>query len=106
MPETEIWLIIVLGGLATYLTRMSFIVLIPPDRLPEALRRALRFVPAAVLSALILPDLLLREGALSINLANHRLLAGIIAAVVAWRTRNTWLTIGAGMLALWGLSLL
>ena len=106
MPQTEIWLIIILGGLATYLTRLSFILLIPPDRLPEAFRRGLRLVPPAVLSALILPDLLLQDGSLSVDLQNSRLLAGIVAALVAWRTRNTWLTIGAGMLALWGLSLL
>lgn len=102
---SDIWLIIILGGLATYLTRLSFILLIPPERLPEAFRRGLRLVPPAILSALILPDLLFRNEVLNIALQNDRLVAGVIAAVVAWRTRNTWLTIGAGMLVLWGLSL-
>lgn len=105
MPDREIWFVILLGGMATYLTRMSFILLIPPDRLPPLFRRGLRLVPAAVLSALILPDLLLREGAIAVGLDNQRLLAGAIAALVAWRTRNTWLTIGAGMLSLWVLGL-
>jgi 3-phosphoshikimate 1-carboxyvinyltransferase len=34
-----------------------------------------------------------------------RLLAGVLAAVVAWRTRNTILTIVVGMVALWVLKL-
>ena len=30
-----------------------------------------------------------------------RLLAGVLAVVVAWRTKNVLLTIGVGMAALW-----
>jgi branched-subunit amino acid transport protein len=103
---TEVWLIIILGGILTYLTRLSFILLVPPERLPEAFRRGLRLVPPAVLSALILPELLFRDETLNFNFQNERLLAGVIAAIIAWRTRNTWLTIGVGMLMLWGLSLI
>jgi branched-subunit amino acid transport protein len=38
---------------------------------------------------------------LNLSLGNHRLIAGAVAAFVAWRSRNTWLTILAGMGALW-----
>ena len=38
---------------------------------------------------------------MNVSPLNPRLLAGIIAALVAWRTRNTMLTILAGMAALW-----
>ena len=63
----------------------------------------LRFVPIAALTALIWPDLLMPAGALDLSPANPRLLAGLIAALVAWRSQNIFLTIGVGMLALWGL---
>jgi branched-subunit amino acid transport protein len=98
---------IILGGmLVTYTQRLSFIALIPPERLPATLHRGLRLVPPAVLAAVILPEVMRPVGPLDLSLQNHRLLAGCIAALVAWRFRNAWLTIAAGMLALWLLSLL
>jgi len=106
MPEGSIWLVVGLGGLVTYLIRLSFIVVIPQERLPATFRRALRFIPPAVLASIVLPELVLRDGALALSPDNHRLLAGLVAALVAWRLRSTWLTIGAGLLALILLSLL
>jgi branched-subunit amino acid transport protein len=61
----------------------------------------LRFVPPAVLSAIILPDLLRPDGVWALSFGNVRLLAGILAALVAWRTKNALLTIGVGMAAFW-----
>jgi branched-subunit amino acid transport protein len=100
----SIWLIIAGGTLVTYLTRLSFIALLPTDRMPPLLLRGLRFVPPAVLAAIIAPELLQPEATLALSLSNDRLLAGLLAAFVAVRTRNTWLTIGVGMIALWILS--
>lgn len=102
----RLWIIILGGMLVTYAMRLSFIALVPHERLPARFRSALRYVPPAVLAALILPDLLLQDAELAISLDNTRLLAGIFAALVAWRTRNTWLTIGTGMGMLWLLSTL
>ena len=88
-------------GLITYLIRLSLFLL--PDRvvLPPWLLRALRYVPAAVLSAIIFPELFLPNGALDISLGNERLLAGLVAIVIAWRTRNVFVIVAAGMIALW-----
>jgi branched-subunit amino acid transport protein len=101
-----IWLIILFAGALTFLTRLSFIVLFGRWQPPELLRRALRFVPPAVLSAIILPELFLPGGTLNLSWHNYRLIAGVIAALVGWRTRNILLTIAAGMLALYGLQYL
>lgn len=70
------------------------------------MRRALHYVPPAVLSAIIFPELLYHAGQIDVSLNNTRLLAGIIAIVVAWYTKNTLLTILAGMLALFVLQFL
>ena len=43
---------------------------------------------------------MLSAGSVHLALDNPRLLAGILAGAIAWRTRNTLLTIVAGMLAL------
>ena len=104
MSEQALWIILLGGMLVTYALRLSFIALIPLQWLPSILHRSLRFVPPAILAALITPELLRPQGPLDLSLQNHRLLAGGIAALVAWRFRNTWLTIAAGMIALWLLS--
>lgn len=96
----SIWGIMVLGGLITYLTRLSFIWLFERLAVPRLLQRGLRFVPPAVLTVIIFQELLIRDGSLSLGLDNTRLLAGIVATLVAWRTRNALLTILSGMLAL------
>jgi branched-subunit amino acid transport protein len=65
------------------------------------MQRALRFVPPAVLSAILLPELVLQSGVVDLSIGNERLLAGMLAALVAWRTRNVLLTLGVGLVALW-----
>jgi branched-subunit amino acid transport protein len=89
-----------LGGLITFGMRFSLIYLFGRFQIPEAMRRALHYVPPAVLSAIVFPELFLHEGTLDVSLANTRLLAGLIAILVAWITRNTLITILTGMLAL------
>ena len=102
----SIWWIMLLGGLLTFGMRLSFIYLFGRVDVPDVVRRALRFVPPAVLSALVFPELLMPSGHLDIGLGNHRWLAGLIAILVAWRTRSIFVTILAGMIALLLLQLL
>jgi len=101
----KIWLVMLLGGLITFGMRFSLIYLFGRFELPETVRRALHYVPPAVLSAIIFPELFLPSGTLDLSLENTRLLAGLIAILVAWFTRNTLITILAGMLALFLLKL-
>jgi branched-subunit amino acid transport protein len=72
-------------------------------RLPAWVSQALRFVPIAALTAITVPELLAYSGAIEISWQNERLVAGLVAMVVAWRTKNVFLTIGLGMLCLYGL---
>ena len=96
----NIWLIMIIGGLITFGMRFSLIFLFGKFEIPLTMRRALHYVPPAVLSAIILPELLYRNNQLDLSLGNTCLLAGIVAILVAWFTKNTLLTILAGMLAL------
>jgi branched-subunit amino acid transport protein len=96
----NIWLVMLLGGLATFGMRFSFIYLLGRIDIPETLRRSLRFVPPAVLSAIVVPELFVRSGQIQISPMNFRMLAGLLAVLVAWKTKNTLVTILAGMLAL------
>lgn len=97
----NIWLTMLLAGALTYLTRLSFIWLFERVSVPPILQRSLRLVPPAVLSVIIFQEMLIRDGQINIALDNARLPAGIIAALVAWRTRSALLTIAVGMIALW-----
>ncbi len=101
-----LWAVIASMALITYGLRLSVIALLARLRMPRIALRALRFVPPAVLSAIILPEVLRPGGTLNLSLGNARLPAALLAAVVAWRTRNVLLTIGAGMAALWLIQLL
>lgn len=95
----NLWLILLIGGLITFGIRFSFIYLFGKLHVPETIRRALHYVPPAVLSAIVFPELFLHDDALNLSFENHRLLAGLIAIVVAWFSKNTLVTIVAGMLA-------
>lgn len=106
MSTTTLFAVFLAAGAATFLIRLSFIAVEGRVRLPAWFRTALQFVPAAMLSALIAPDLLMRDGALFLNAHNTRLLAGLVAIVVAARTRSVAWTIVAGMAALIGLEFL
>lgn len=96
----SIWLTIVIAGLLTYAMRLSFVLLFGRLEVPPRLKQALRFVPPAVLTAIILPELLLPRGSFDLSLGNERLLAGSVAALVAWRTKSVVITIIVGMAAL------
>ena len=96
----SLWLTIAGMAAVTYALRASFLVLPPSVETPPLLRRGLRYVPAAVLTAIWAPELLLQKGVLSLALGNERLLAGIVAIAVAWRFRVTFGTIVAGLAAL------
>jgi branched-subunit amino acid transport protein len=101
----NLWLIVVGMGLITYAIRLSFMVLGERIQVSAVFQRGLKFVPTAVLSAIILPELLQPGGTLDISFGNARLLAGLIAAIVAWRTKNILWTIVVGMGVLWLLQL-
>ena len=102
---TAIWVMIGLIGLGTLLIRMSFLVVLGSmERIPPVVERILRLIPAAVLPALVVPWLTHPQG--HFDLGTLRFAAGVIAALVAWRTKNVLATITVGMCALWALQAL
>jgi branched-subunit amino acid transport protein len=100
MTGSTIWLALTGMALVTYLLRASFLLLPESVDTPPLLRRALRYVPAAVLTAIWAPELLLQDQVLYLALQNDKLLAGCVAIAVAWRWRLTSATIAAGLAGL------
>jgi branched-subunit amino acid transport protein len=92
------YLVLAVAGmvLVTYGIRLSFLVFGHRLRFPEWLERALRYVPAAVLTALIVPMALAPHDAVDVSLANAYLPGAIVAAVVAFWSRHTLAAIVSG----------
>ena len=100
------WATIIAAGLLTYATRLFPIISYGRFEMPIQVERALRFVPVAVLTAIFLPEMAYIQEELMLSFRNPRLLAGLLAIVVAWRTKNVMYTILVGMLTLWVLQYL
>jgi branched-subunit amino acid transport protein len=92
--------VLLVGGMAvvTFLIRYPVLVLVGKIPLPDRVFRALRYVPPAVLAAIIVPAVLMPDGAnIDFSPTNSYLVAGIASALIAWRTKNLLLTIVLGM---------
>ena len=100
MSQGWLWASIIIVGLLTFGIRLSFMLFLGKVRIVPIAQAALRFVPVAVLSALIAPGLFLPRGSLDVSFGNIRLITGIVAIIVAWRTKNVLLTIVIGMACL------
>lgn len=106
MPElagTTVWTVIIAAAVGTYLLRLSFVEALADREIPPRIETALRFVPPAVLAALVLPKLLLVDSSLAVELGNDRLIAGFVAAIAAFYTEDMFATVAVGMGALWTL---
>jgi branched-subunit amino acid transport protein len=55
MSTSTLWLTVVGAGVVTFVLRLSFIALLGRVEVPAFLEKALRFVPAAVLTAVVIP---------------------------------------------------
>jgi branched-subunit amino acid transport protein len=100
--------LLILGmTLVTFGVRYPVLALVGRLKLPELVLRALRFVPPAVLSAIIFPAVFYPDGdQLRLGLDNPRIIAVVLAGLVSWRSKNLLLTIVVGMVALWVLQVL
>ncbi|WP_371380705.1 AzlD domain-containing protein [Sporomusa aerivorans] len=87
-------------AIVTFFTRFGALALLKQTGLPKWFERWLKHVPTAVLTALIVPSLLLPQGHVDFSFSNHYLLAGILAAVVAYTCRNAIITMGLGLTAM------
>jgi len=98
---TQIWTVILLLGLGTFLLRMSFLGLTGGRSIPAPLLRLLRYTPVAVLPGLIAP-LVLWPAATNGDPDPTRLAAAGAALLAGVLGRNVLLAMlaGAGTLAL------
>lgn len=96
MTSQEIMLV---AGMAavTFLVRWPVLALVSRITLPPAVLDGMKFIPPAVLAAIIAPAMFTPAGALDLHLSNAYLVAGVASGVIAWRTHNLLATIVLGM---------
>jgi branched-subunit amino acid transport protein len=84
----KLWLVIVVVGALNYFSRLSFIAFFARRSVPPLLARALRYVPAAMMTALIVPMILPGPPTVMPALPTPKMLAALVAFGVAWFTQH------------------
>ena len=95
------WLLITYCGLITFFTRFSMIALLKKEMFNERVREVLSYVPSAIFPAIIFPAIFLNNaGSIQIE-DNPKILAAIIATIIAIFSRNIVATIFSGLTSYW-----
>lgn len=85
--------------LVTFGVRYPVLALVGRVNLPDAVLRALKYVPPAVLTAIIFPATFMPGGEARFSLDNAYIIGFLTAVGVSWRTRSLLWTITLGMAA-------
>jgi len=102
--QLTIWLVIFAVGAITYASRLSFIAFFSRREMPPLLARALKHVPVAMVTAIVVPAIVFASpGVLALDAGNAKLVAALVAGGVAWWRQSAVLTIAVGMIVLWSL---
>jgi len=99
MDQTIVLFTMLGMGLVTYIPRLLPVWLFSDKSLPPLVVAWLRYVPAAVLAAMLLPSLLLVEdNRLNFGSDNFFLWAALPTFFVAWKTKSLFGSVITGML--------
>jgi len=96
--------VLIVSGMAIATFAIRYVMFGASSRiqLSPVVLNALRYVPPVVLTAIVVPEVLLSEGSVEIGLGNARLVGAMIAILVSVSTQDLLLTIVLGMSAFFG----
>lgn len=100
MMRTEVVIIVAAMAIATFFTRFASFAIFGSAGISPRLKRYLKHVPTAILTALIAPTLFAPQGYIEISTGNSYLIAGIIATLLAFFRQPPLVTMGGGMVAM------
>jgi branched-subunit amino acid transport protein len=84
-------------AIVTYLPRLLPTLFLSGKTLRPIIASWLRLVPPAVLAAMLVPSLLVRQDAVDLSFENLFFWAALIAFPVAWRWNSLFATVTVGM---------
>jgi branched-subunit amino acid transport protein len=97
------WAVIAGMAAVTFTIRYAFFALGDRVAFPPLVKRALRYVPVAVLTAITLPMLLLPDGEhWQLDWRNPWLIGALISGGIAWRFNKLLAAIGCSMVVFFG----
>lgn len=96
-----IWVIMIVTGLLNFAMRISMFSGLFQGEIAPSLRSVLRFVPIAVLSAVIAAAVFIDPASGAVAVHFPKVLAALLAAIVAWMTQSVIATIAVGLAAIW-----
>ena len=97
MDQKVIFLTIIGMALVTYIPRLLPVYFLSSRSLPPLAVAWLRYVPVAVLAAMLFPSLLVQEGQLILGPSNFFLWAAVPTLLVAVKTRSLFGSVVVGM---------
>ena len=97
----SIWISIIIAGIINYLTRLSSVLLIKPEKLSANTKKILSFVPSAVFPAIIFPAVFLNETSTIVELSDPKIIGFLIAVIIGYVSKNVVITIIAGLISYW-----
>lgn len=99
LQGTDVWTLLVIVGLAvvTVVARSFFFISDSAWQLPHWAQRGLQYAPIAALSAVVIPEIVMSQGALITTWQDARLFAAAAGVAIYFVKRNVLLTILGGM---------
>jgi branched-subunit amino acid transport protein len=97
MDQKAVFLTILGMALVTYIPRLLPVWVLSSKSLPPLVVKWLRYVPVAVLAAMLFPSLLLQEGQVDVELDNLFLWAAVPTFLIAWKKRSLFGAVIVGM---------
>lgn len=99
MSNRELYLITAMA-IVTFLIRYPLLAFSSRIKLPSQLIEALKYLPPTILTAIVVPEILMpTDVKIALSYTNARLIGAIAAMLIGWRTKNLLFTIIGGMLA-------
>ena len=86
--EAEIIGLIIGIAALTFFTRFAFAVILRKTKIFEKWGKLMIYVPIAVFTTIIVPALLAPKEELEFSIQNEYLIAGIVALLIAYKTKN------------------
>lgn len=99
--ESDYIILIFAMGIVTYVPRWAPLFLLTSRRLPDRMIEWLDLIPAAILSALLLPALVLSAEPRQMSLLRPELLVAVPTFLFALKTKSLGLTVVVGMMLYW-----
>lgn len=97
MSNMSILLVCLGMGAVTYAPRVLPLLLFAGKEMPNWLKEALKFVPVAMLSALVAKDVFFKDDALFMSLSNPKILAFVLVAIVAAKFKSIPISLVVGV---------